>query len=418
MNIGKSKGKRSFFKVCTTKLKSEDKMKILPVVLASVSVFATAAHAQSSVTLYGIVDGGFTYTSNVRGAHQYALTTGNENSNRWGLSGVEDLGGGLKAIFTLEAGFSLGTGAIGQNGTEFGRQAFLGLGSDTYGTVTLGRQYSTASTAVGSLTAGGSWAANGAGYGAHPADADNLDSFNRVANAIKYQSKAYRGFSIGGLYSLGGKAGNFSQNEIWDLTATYANGPATVKVGYLFIKDPNYSFWGDKANDSATASNISSPVISGYASAGSQQVIAAGGAYAFGLATIGAIYSNTRFQNLGTVTVAGLTPTESAYRGTASLNTGELNLKYQVGSSLLLGVSYAYTRNSGASDVGSAHYQQVDLGAIYSVSSRTSVYAVAVHQWARGTDSTGTQAVAAIAGATPSSSSSQTLVTFGLTQKF
>ncbi|MFT4069112.1 porin [Paraburkholderia sp.] len=393
-------------------------MKLSTFVFAGIGAVASVAHAQSSVTLYGIVDGGFTYTSNAKGSHQYALTTGNEGSNRWGLTGSEDLGGGLKAIFTLEAGFNLGNGTIAQNGTEFGRQAFVGLTSSRYGTVTLGRQYSTASTAVGALTAGGSWAANGAGYGAHPADADNLDSFNRVANAIRYQSNNYGGFAFGGMYSLGGKPGQFSQNEIWDLNATYANGPVKLAAGYLFVKDPNFSFWGNKANDSATASNISSPVIAGYASADSEQVISVGGAYTIGLATIGAAYSNTQFQNLGSVTVAGLTPVESAYRGTASINTGELSFKYQVSPALLLGASYAYMRNAGANALGSATYQQADLGAIYAISQRTSVYAIGVYQRARGTDSTGGPAVAAIAGATPSSTNSQTVVTVGLTHKF
>lgn len=385
--------------------------------IAVLGAVAGAAHAQSSVTLYGVADAGLSYNSNAKGAQQVALTSGNESGNRWGLTGAEDLGSGLKAIFTLEAGYSITSGAIGQNGTEFGRQAFVGLGSN-YGTVTLGRQYSTSFTTVGSLEAGGTWATPGVGYGAHPGDADNLDSSNRINNAIKYQSVNYKGFSFGGLYSLGGKTGEFTQNEIFDLSAAYANGPVKLAVGYLFAKDPNFSFWGDKANDSATASNISSPVIAGYASAGSEQIVSAGGSYAFGAATIGAVYSNTQFANLGTVGVTGLNSTEKAYTGTASLNTGELNLTYRVIPALLLGVSYSYTKNSGADNEGGARYQQVDLGVIYSLSKRTSLYAIAVFQAAGGTDSTGEHAVAAITGATASGTNRQTVATIGLTHKF
>lgn len=387
------------------------------IALAALSLMVGSAYAQSSVTLFGIADAGLSYNSNANGARQIALTSGNEGNGRWGLKGVEDLGGGLQTIFTLEAGYSLTSGAIGQNGTEFGRQAFVGL-QGSYGAITLGRQYSDAYQAVTSFSAGGTWAASGAGYGDHPGDLDNIDSFNRVNNAIKYQSANYNGFSFGGLYSLGGKAGQFTQNEIYDLSANYESGPVKLGVGYLFVKDPNFSFWGDKANDSTTASNISSPVISGYASAGSEQVISAGASYVFGAARIGIVYSNTQFQNLGSVAVAGLTATEKSYTGTASLNTGELNLTYQFNPALLLGTSFIYTKNGGADGQGSGSYKQIDLGAIYSLSKRTSLYLIAVYQSADGTDSTGKSAVAAITGATPSSSDRQTVVTAGITHKF
>jgi predicted porin len=386
--------------------------------VAILPAFALQAHAQSSVTFYGIADGGFTFNSNAGGSRQYAFTSGNNYSGRWGMSGSEDLGGGLKANFVLESGYSIATGALGQNGTEFGRQAWVGLSSSKYGAVSLGRQNPDGYLAVGALTAGGGWAASGAGYGAHPADVDNLDNFNRVNNAIKYRSPTYKGFTFATLYSLGGKAGEFTQNGIFDFTAAYANGPAQLGVAYTFVKNPNFSFYGNKANDSATASNISSPVITGYASAGSQQIVAAGGAYAFGPATVGAVYSNVQYGNLGAVAVTGLNNAEKTYGGTATFNTGELNFKYQVTPALLLGAAYIYMRNSGASNANSARYQQVDVGASYAISKRTSLYAVAVYQAAGGTDSTGHRAVAAILGATPSSTDRQTVATIGMTHKF
>ena len=66
--------------------------------IATLVLFAGVAHAQSSVTLYGIADAGFVYNSNVKGGRQIALVGGNEGANRWGVIGSEDLGGGLKAI--------------------------------------------------------------------------------------------------------------------------------------------------------------------------------------------------------------------------------------------------------------------------------------------------------------------------------
>ena len=68
------------------------------------------AHAQSSVSLYGIIDGGITYVNNAGGAHAYLFDDGVSYGNRVGLMGTEDLGGGNKAVFKLENGFRLGTG--------------------------------------------------------------------------------------------------------------------------------------------------------------------------------------------------------------------------------------------------------------------------------------------------------------------
>src|SRR6202044_3471932 len=117
------------------------KMKKTLMVAALSGVFATAAHAQSSVTLYGLIDAGITYTNNQGGHSNWQETSGSINGSRWGLRGAEDLGGGLKAIFTLENGFGINNGTLRQGGREFGRQAFVGLAGDQFGAVTLGRQY-------------------------------------------------------------------------------------------------------------------------------------------------------------------------------------------------------------------------------------------------------------------------------------
>ena len=73
---------------------------------------ARAVHAQSSVTLYGILDAGITYVNNTGGAHAVKFDDGISYGNRIGFKGVEDLGGGLQAVFVLESGFHLGNGQI------------------------------------------------------------------------------------------------------------------------------------------------------------------------------------------------------------------------------------------------------------------------------------------------------------------
>lgn len=188
-------------------------MKKSLVVAALTGVFATAAHAQSSVTLYGLIDAGITYTNNQHGHSNWQETSGSVNGSRWGLRGSEDLGGGLKAIFTLENGFGINDGTLKQGGREFGRQAFVGLTSDQFGSVTLGRQYDSMVDYVGPL------ALTGTQYGgaqfAHPFDNDNLDNSFRVNNSVKYQSANYDGFKFGALYGFSNQANGFANNRAY-----------------------------------------------------------------------------------------------------------------------------------------------------------------------------------------------------------
>ncbi|CAE6705513.1 Outer membrane porin protein [Paraburkholderia nemoris] len=82
----------------------------------------SVAHAQNSVTLYGIIDTGLTYVSNDGGSKSISMSSGNESGSRWGLKGSEDLGGGLKTIFQVENGFNSTNGKLGQGSRLFGRQ--------------------------------------------------------------------------------------------------------------------------------------------------------------------------------------------------------------------------------------------------------------------------------------------------------
>ncbi|MFM0151838.1 porin [Paraburkholderia sediminicola] len=380
---------------------------------ACVIPFASAAHAQSSVTLYGLIDVGLVYANNAGGAKQYAMAVGALNGNRWGLTGAEDLGGGYKAIFKLENGFSVATGALGQGGAEFGRQAFVGL-SGPFGTVTLGRQYDSVVDYVGVLKAGGDTAG---GYANHPADLDNTGNNYRVNNALKYASPDYKGFRFGGVFSPGGVAGNFQQNRVYSLGAGYKQGPLALGVAYLNARNPNFSYYGNNPASSTTASNMSSiPVYSGYASAQTLQTIAASAAYTIGTATAGVVYSNVQFRNLGAT--ASLNP--GGYSGNAVFNTVELNFHVWAAPDFLIGTSYAYTRGAQVSGgaAGGVTYNQLNLGVDYLLSKRTDIYAVVFGQHASGKDSTGKDARAAIYGLTASSTGTQIAATVGLRHKF
>ena len=399
-------------------------MKKSLIALAVLGVIADTAYAQSSVTLYGILDVGLNYTSNAGGHRLYNTTSGVEQANRWGLRGTEDLGGGLSAIFVLENGFNLDTGALGQNnpgssqGLDFGRQAYVGL-SNAFGTVTVGSQYDSVVDFVGPLGTGNQWLGNNA---AHPGDLDNMSNLYRVNNAIKYASPNYGGLKFGGLYSVGGVAGDVTRNQLFSFGASYNVGPVALAAAYLNSRNPNIGFFGDNgASTTATAAStfITSPVYSGYASAHTYQVIAAGGAYSIGAATIGATYSNTQFMSLGD-TSSG--PNPSGFQGKAILNNAEVSFKYQVTPSLVAGGSFDYTKGASVAtttgSTGGAKYNQFAAGADYFLSKRTDVYIVGVFQKASGTDSRDLPAVAVINNVSASNSDAQAVVRIGMRHRF
>ena len=378
--------------------------------LVALGAFAGAAHAQSSVTLYGIIDEGLLFNNNAGGKHLYSLGSGVMQGSRFGLRGTEDLGGGLKAIFTLENGFDVNSGKLGQGGLMFGRQAYVGLSSQ-YGTVTLGRQYDSVVDFVGPLEAGDQW---GGYIAAHPGDLDNFNNAYRVNNAVKFTSQTYGGFSFGGLYSFGGQAGQFSKNQVWSLGAGYNNGPLVLGVGYLNARTPANFGGMFNTGASAAATAVSSPVYGAYAnSANTYQVIGAGGAYTFGAATIGATYSNTKFKGFSVGPFVDQT---------ATFNNGEINFKYQLTPALIVGAAYDYTQGSKIDGNSAAKYHQGSLGVDYFLSKRTDVYVIGVYQHASGNalDSAGNvvQAHASINGLDPSTTSNQVAARVGIRHKF
>jgi len=123
---------------------------------AAALVLSAPAMAQNSVTLYGVLDAPVEYVSKMAsspptlsngqvtyqpGGSRFAMgSIGGLSGPRWGMRGTEELGGGMKAIFTLESGFGVDNGVSGNGGRLFGRQAFVGLQAGT-SQLMLGRQY-------------------------------------------------------------------------------------------------------------------------------------------------------------------------------------------------------------------------------------------------------------------------------------
>ena len=116
-------------------------MKKTLLALAVLGTFAGVASAQSSVTIYGIVDASIVSMDN--GATTNGRTTrmdsGRDSASRIGFKGVEDLGNGLKATFLLESGFAADTGALASANSLFNRLSYVGLESNSWGGLRLGR---------------------------------------------------------------------------------------------------------------------------------------------------------------------------------------------------------------------------------------------------------------------------------------
>jgi predicted porin len=222
---------------------------LLAAVAGSVSV---PALAQSTVTVYGLLDVGLTSVDNVAGSRTRTLDNGVWQSSRIGFRGTEDLGDGLRALFTIES--SVGVD-VGSSGTPFwGRQSFVGL-SGSLGTVTLGRQYDFVYyLADGRLVAGGLESAVAGGPGGSGGSVTALDLHAggvRYDNSIKWTRK-FGPVSAGLMYGFGQeKAVAGSTDRITSATVTYsAKG---LDVGVAWVKDNyNAANSGNNANQVAT----------------------------------------------------------------------------------------------------------------------------------------------------------------------
>lgn len=229
-----------------------------------------AAMAQSTVTLYGVVDANvnatkntvFTQTAGVVSSSRLSQTgvgTGGQNGSRWGIRVKEDLGGGLAAVATIEAGINADNGTSAQGNLPYGRQVFVGLSSGL-GTVSLGRQYSAYDDIHGVTSAQLNNAYDvslGSAYNLTPAlvaggqsgtAAGQVALVNaltsgvgawvsygnaRVNNSIKLQSASFAGFSGAVVYGFGENK-TATTSATYDVSANvkYANGPILVSLAY------------------------------------------------------------------------------------------------------------------------------------------------------------------------------------------
>jgi predicted porin len=395
------------------------KRAVLASAIGVVAASPVLAYAQSAVTLYGLVDAGITYTNNQKGASNVQQTSGKLSGSRWGLRGVEDLGGGLAAVFTLDSGFRPNDGTFGQGGRLFGRQAFVGVQKSGIGTLTLGRQYDPITDLVSSYAGPGFWSP-----ATHIGDNDNLNQTFRINNAVKFRSDAIAGFTVDGLYAFSNQANasngtGFSNNRAWGIAANYVNGPFSIGGGYNVLNHPNAATnTGGAIGGASTTSGDDYSGAFFYGLDGGvarQQIAAAGTNYTIGAATVGFTWSHTQLDyNDGS---------------SRKFNNYDLNTRYLFTPAVTLIGDYTYTDGRATNLPGTnranlkPRWHQFTLGVDYALSKRTDLYVSAAYQLAAGDASTrvgtGYQKIAAIASAgTASSTNRQVSVFSGLRVKF
>jgi predicted porin len=214
--------------------------------VTALAAMAGGAHAQSSVTLFGTVGGGFRWTTGAKGGQQVGFDNNIISGNRFGLNGVEDLGQGLKAVFMLQSRFVTGTGGLAQaSGLLFSQDAFVGL-AGKFGRITLGRQLNAAED-VG-IVLDPSYA-QGSSISTVPevvwgGNFFTLDS--RFNNTVKYAGKI-GALSFKASYSPGGLAGNTRAGSNLSVGATYRYQTLLAGAAYQKTYNANASQWAQTA---------------------------------------------------------------------------------------------------------------------------------------------------------------------------
>lgn len=324
---------------------------------AALTAISGAACAQSSVTAYVLIDLNLSRYDSGSKANAGTLnkmndgTTNGLNGSRLGFRGVEDMGGGLKAGFLLEEGVIADTGALGQGGRGFGRQAFVSLTRDGAGEVRLGRQYILSDSVVGqgnpfgnALTHNPTTSVTNMGK--------NLPMFlnaPRADNVVQYQSPNFGPVNL----AVQVAPGEGTADRFHGVRAVVASGPVYVGVSYEWNKSRST---GDNTNKSLSASAN----------------------YNFGgFKLLGGIQRNsdltTTSGNGAAVGVSSLVVTGDTTFTLKDVNGWTLGTEVPIGA-LTLSANYTRMSYEAATGGASSNLGKVAIGARYGLSKNTFLY--------------------------------------------
>ncbi|TFW25225.1 porin [Duganella callida] len=321
-------------------------MKKSLIAIAVLAATSSAAFAQSNVTIYGILDAGITSERGGAAGTVTKVTSGAASASRIGFKGTEDLGGGLSAIFKLEAGVRVDDGTLDNSANRlFNREAYVGISSKTAGTLTIGRQYTPYYEVLRDVAD-----PFGVGYAGTAKNLFPVASYmTRNDNAVVYKTPNLNGFTGALSYSLGETAGDASAQRQVGGSVGYSNGPLNVSLAY-----------NSKNNDTATLKT---------AGVGHNSMIAAN--YDFKIVKLYGAFSKDK--GLGSAPLNG-PATAYGYTFTASQNSNDalIGLTAPVGDTA--GTVMASFIRKNDKDVANRDADQWAIGYSYALSKRTSTY--------------------------------------------
>ena len=227
--------------------------KPFPKTLTALALLAAGcgAQAQSSVTIYGILDASVRYSDGLDAAYAGSagsttmVNSGVNTTSRLGFRGSEDLGGGLAAIFNLESGVNVDSGASANATKYFDRASVVGLRGG-FGTLTVGRQTTLLADVVGAVDPLSSRFASFnpnvgiAALSSHRlaleyGPAGSTTGSFRLDNSAKYVGQ-FGGFSVRAMYALGEQANSSSKLSSTGLGVGYQAGGITTSLAYTEFK--------------------------------------------------------------------------------------------------------------------------------------------------------------------------------------
>jgi predicted porin len=378
--------------------------------VAAIGAFASAAQAQSSVTVYGILDVGYVggnsrvsdsskataagYNQGVQKGTVSQFGQGAEQTNRLGFKGTEDLGGGTSAFFTAE--FALApqdqTLSGNTNGGLSNRQTFVGLKKAGLGQTAIGLQYTpvfnaAAVTDPGNLNnmAGNVAYASATAVSSGNANSSNVAFTNRTANTLSVKTDNFGGFTGSAIYTLNNKngtetgvgttatTGGNTNASGWGLAADYTYSKFYVTAAYqalkqLTVSTTDVSAWTNaQANGASTAAGAAagSTAINGYASNVQDNQFYAGATYDFGILKAYAQYINRKATS--TISSNYYLKRQAEQIGVRSYITPTIEAWASAG----LGRYTSFGVNSPT-----ANFNGWQLGSNYYLSKRTNLYAI------------------------------------------
>ena len=271
--------------------------------LAAVTAFAGAAQAQSSVTVYGILDAGFSSLNQRQGGPTRVTKSttaslggsGNETTSRLGFKGTEDLGGGTSAFFTVEVAITPNSAQNVSTGTTSNRQTFVGLKKNGIGQFALGTQYTPVHVAVGATDPGqtnnvvgnviypNAGTTSRDGQTTTQADGGTFGYVVRTNNALTVTTDKFAGFQ-GNLFYTQNNA-NTNQTTVAAPSSGYTGGH-TNQSGYGLGVNYNWQKLLVTANyQSFKAENPYTQTAAGVVTTGTPVAWGVGGASAAGVNT-------------------------------------------------------------------------------------------------------------------------------------